>query len=111
MWGEYGPGSLTDFLDVQGISHPNMPEIDAIRALKQQRPLIASECCSCQSERGEDQGTVISGGYPSGGLVGKSYPGFNGDCLQQQVNMTDSLPYVAGSMVWTLGVKPYKKIM
>jgi hypothetical protein len=103
MWNEYGPGSLTDFLDVQGISHPNRAEIDRIRALKPQRPLIVSECCSCQSERGEDQGTATSGGYPAGGLVDKNYPGFNGDCLQQVVNMSDSLPYVAGSMVWTLG--------
>jgi hypothetical protein len=28
---------------------------------------------------------------------------FNGDCLQQVVNLSDSLPYVAGSLVWTLG--------
>eukprot|EP00937_MAST-01D_sp_MAST-1D-sp2_P002119 g2119.t1 len=103
MFAEYGPGTLTDFLDLQGISHPNMAEIDGIRSLKQQRPLIVSECCSCESERGEDQGTATSGGYPAGGLYGKSYPGFNADCLQREVNMSDSLPYVAGTMIWTLG--------
>lgn len=66
-------------------------------------PLIGSECCSCQSERGMDQGTLTSGGYPYNGTANKHYRSFNGDCLQQQVNITDSLPYVAGSMVWTLG--------
>jgi hypothetical protein len=29
----YGPGTLTDVIDVQGISHPNANEIAAIRAL------------------------------------------------------------------------------
>jgi beta-galactosidase/beta-glucuronidase len=103
MWAEYGPGSLTDFLDVQGISHAPLSEIQQITQLAQKRPLIASECCSCQSERGFDQGTLPPTGRPSNLTAGKDYPSFNGDCLQQQVNTTDSLPYVAGSMIWTFG--------
>ena len=44
---------------------------------------------------------ILTAGFPHNGTAGKNYPSFNGDCLQQQVNTTDSLPYVAGSMIWT----------
>jgi len=103
MWAEWGPGTLTDFLDVQGISHPNAQWIASIRALKVQRPLIASECCSCQSQRGEDVGTVPPNGKPPPNVTNTHFGAFNGDCLQANINLTDSLPYVAGSMIWTLG--------
>ena len=94
---------MTDFLDVQGISHAGLAELQQIEQLAQKRPLIASECCSCQSERGFDHGTLQPAGFPYNGTAGKNYPSFNGDCLQQQVNLTDSMPSVAGSMIWTFG--------
>lgn len=101
MWAEWGPGSLTDFLDVQGISHPAPQWISAIRQLTDVKPLLVSECCSCQSQRGVNQGNVPSNG-PQPNVTDKHYAAFNADCLQQYVNFTDSLPYVAGSMIWTL---------
>eukprot|EP00040_Diaphanoeca_grandis_P013279 m.67174 g.67174 ORF g.67174 m.67174 type:complete len:1048 (+) comp23774_c0_seq1:77-3220(+) len=102
MWAEWGPGTLTDFLDVQGISHPNPEWIEAIRSLEVQKPLIASECCSCESQRGENTGTVAPDGKPPPNITSAYHAAFNGDCLQSFVNFTDSLPYIAGSMIWTL---------
>jgi hypothetical protein len=35
----------------------------------------------------------------------RQYSEFNADCLQDVVNRSDSLPFVAGLFVWTLGEK------
>lgn len=107
MFAEYGPGTLTDFLDLQGLSHPPMFEITGSHAsnLPTRRPQITSECCSCQSQRGEDIGTA-SQHYvplPNATVSQRQFSGFNADCLQDTVNRSDSLPYVSGLFIWTLG--------
>ena len=89
---EFGHGTLSDVLDVQGMSHPSTEVISSVRAEVPGKPLIASECCSCRTQRGEDV-------Y----VDGAAEPAFNADCLQEQVNRSDALPYVAGSLIWTLG--------
>ena len=107
MFAEYGPGTLTDFLDLQGLSHPPTFEITGSHAANapSQRPQITSECCSCQSQRGEDVGSA-SQHYvplPNATLSQRQFSGFNADCLQDTVNRSDSIPYVSGLFVWTLG--------
>ena len=92
MFGSFGPSTLSDFLDVQGLSHGSAGEFAAARAEQPEKPIIASECCSCLTQRDENDA-----------ILGKKYSSFNADCLQAEVGLTDSLPYVAGSMVWTLG--------
>jgi hypothetical protein len=146
MFAEYGPGTLTDFLDLQGLSHPPLSEITGanerksghrfcsrcvsrfvqmrpahkirharrcVRAgshadnLATRRPQITSECCSCQSQRGEDTGTASQHYVPAANATvsQRQYSEFNADCLQDVVNRSDSLPFVAGLFVWTLGEK------
>ena len=106
QWGEYGPGTVADFLDVQGLSHPRVVDINGARALAPERLIIVSECCSCQSQRGENTGTVNPDGPMPANItpgVDLYNPAFNGDCLQQEVGRSDALEYIAGSMIWTLG--------
>lgn len=92
-----GPGTLSDILDVQGLSHPQGEDMDTVHDLPSEanKALIASECCSCMTMRGENhRNTSISRPVPSN---------FNADCLSEQVNRSDDgRPWSVGSMVWTL---------
>ena len=93
MRGDWGPGTLSDHLDVQGYSHPSADVMDQIHAKVTGKAFIASECCSCQTNRGEDYANA-SVPIPSS---------FNADCLADQVNRSDDgRPWSVGSMVWTL---------
>ena len=67
--------------------------MDQIHAKVTGKAFIASECCSCQTNRGEDYGNA-SVPVPSS---------FNAPCLADQVNRSDDgRPWSVGSMVWTL---------
>jgi hypothetical protein len=81
MFAEFGPGTLSDFIDVQGISHGNADSFANARKKQPTKPLIASECCSCLSQRDENEE-----------IDGKQYRAFNADCLQAEVGLTDRLP-------------------
>lgn len=52
MRGQIGKGTLSDLLDVQGLSHPQGGLMDSVHAKEPQKALIASECCSCMTMRG-----------------------------------------------------------
>jgi hypothetical protein len=81
MFNEYGPGTLSDFLDVQGLSHGDAREYASARAKQPKKPLIASECCSCLTQRDENDA-----------ILNTKYSSFNADCLQAEVGLTDALP-------------------
>ena len=110
MFAEYGPGTLTDFLDLQGLSHPPTFEITGSHKanLPTRRPQITSECCSCESQRGEDVGSASQhlAPLPNATESQRQYSGFNADCLQDTVNRSDHarMDYVSGLFIWTLGV-------
>ena len=90
-----GPGTLSDILDVQGLSHPAGADLDHVHDLPSEasKALIASECCSCMTMRGENhRNTSKVRPVPSN---------FNADCLAEQVNRSDDgRPFSVGSMVW-----------
>ena len=81
MFNEYGPGTLSDFLDVQGLSHGIASEYQSVRVKQPTKPLIASECCSCLTQRDENDA-----------VFNTKYRSFNADCLQAEVGLTDALP-------------------
>ena len=58
------------------------------------KPLVASECCSCETQRGEADDVAHNKS-----LV--YYSEFNADCLAQQTQWALGLDYVSGSFVWT----------
>ena len=83
---------LSQEIDVQGFSHQIGKEFDSFHQLMPQKPLIGSECCSCQTQRGED-------------VANKSKPvfgSFNGDCNQAKTGHQLNRDFVAGCMVWSL---------
>ena len=47
---------LSSQLDVEGFSHGRIsgPGAAAVHAANPTKPVISSECCSCQTQRGED---------------------------------------------------------
>ena len=81
-------------LDVQGFSHVDTGVFAAYHARWPAKPLVASECCSCETQRGEaddlpyNKSTVF-------------YSEFNADCVARETNWALALDYVAGSFVWT----------
>ena len=105
-YGWFGNGTISDFFDVQGLSHPSTVELLASRAanLPTRRPLITSECCSCRTQRGEDSTNVSPMGLYPPNVTRPHYSAFNADCLLGQVNQSgDNDAWNAGSMIWTLG--------
>ena len=48
---------LSSQLDVEGFSHGRIsgPGAAAVHAANPTKPVISSECCSCQTQRGEDR--------------------------------------------------------
>ena len=105
-YGWFGKGTISDYFDVQGLSHPSVSELLASRAanLPTHRPLITSECCSCRSQRGEDTANADAMGHYAKNITRPHYSAFNADCLLEQVNGSgDNDAFVAGSIIWTLG--------
>lgn len=51
----YG-GILSDTVDVQGFSHRPRDTLDECHANMPNKPIMQSECCSCNTMRGEDAG-------------------------------------------------------
>ncbi len=81
-------------LDVQGFSHVSSAVFEAYHARWPAKPLVASECCSCETQRGEADDIPYNSS-----LV--YYSEFNADCQAKETNYALSLPYVSGSFVWT----------
>lgn len=86
---------MSDALDLMGFSHAATGTISQFHQMEPAKPLVMSECCSCETQRGEDddQPRHNSSVY---------YSNFNAPCLAQQVGTSDSPEYMSGTFVWTL---------
>lgn len=80
-------------IDVMGLSHPGMNNIQDFHNHMPTKPLAVTECCSCGSQRGED------GDMPHNDTVLHSDE--NSECLAGQLVPADTTDYVAGVFVWT----------
>jgi hypothetical protein len=114
--GQFG-NELTDSTDVQGFSHSGFGTIESFHKKYPKKPLYESECCSCNTQRGENvcQGSgcetaaastrlaVGDGDHPQHDTNGVE-AAFNADCLASQTNTSNGVPWMSGSMVWTLFV-------
>lgn len=90
---------LSNLVDVQGFSHQHRNKLDECHAALPMKPILMSECCSCNSMRGEDEGCETQHDNPHTDCDQKA---FNARCLEQLVNASDGVEYSAGTMVWTL---------
>ncbi len=95
--------NMSGILDVQGFSHVSDSVFQQYHSVWPDKPLVASECCSCETQRGEDDDLTP---VPSRGDWGKDgntvfYSNFNIDCVQQQTQYSNGLDFVSGTFVWT----------
>ena len=110
--GQFG-NNLTMATDVQGFSHSGRSTIASFHKLFPQKPLFESECCSCNTQRGENtcQGVGCQTASATAMVGASDHPqhdtngleaSFNADCLAYQTNTSNGVPWMSGSMVWTL---------
>jgi hypothetical protein len=113
--GNHNGGDLNNYMDVQGFSHKSAGTFEAYHARDPSKPLMASECCSCMTMRGEDRtikpqpdlnatSTSVHLGVerpPSPGGPG-ILAEWNAPCLISQSNGSNGLSYMVGTEVWTL---------
>lgn len=118
--GQFG-NLLTNSTDVQGFSHSGFGTISSFHRKYPEKPLFESECCSCNTQRGENvcrgvgcatDEEAASTTQLAGVAVGDSdHPqqdphgvesAFNADCLSRQTNTSNGVAWMSGSMVWTL---------
>lgn len=102
----HGTALSTDFLDVQGFSHKRSSDFSKFHAEYPHKPMAATECCSCMSQRGVDQDVCPNpkdGGCTDGPKVkpGVFYNNNIGQCTAEQVIASDAPDYVAGTFVWS----------
>ena len=81
-------------LDVQGFSHVSASTFEAYHARWPNKPLVASECCSCETMRGEADDLPMNTSIVF-------YSEFNAPCQASQTQDALGLEYVSGSFVWT----------
>lgn len=101
-------GISTEYLDIQGFSHKSGSEFDSFHRQHPQKPMMATECCSCMSQRGVDQDACpkpedggCQGGAAAGLDPGVFYNNNIGKCTAQQVMESDSRDFVAGTFIWS----------
>lgn len=82
---------LSRTIDVQGFSHRGRDQFMHAHHDMPRKPLYASECCSCNTMRGEDTSTPNA-----------AQASWNGDCQAVQTNSTDGIDYAIGTMVRAL---------
>lgn len=103
----YGTDLSTAYLDIQGFSHRKAKDFESFHKSHPEKPLMASECCSCMSQRGVDEDVCPK--PKDGGCVdppkplpaGVFYNNNIGQCTLEQVNASDSPDYVTGTFVWS----------
>ena len=86
---------MADALDVMGMSHAGTNTLTDFHNREPSKPLVATECCSCGSQRGEDADLQSEWG------PNVFYSGENSECLSSQTTRSDTVPWVAGTFVWT----------
>jgi prepilin-type processing-associated H-X9-DG protein len=90
---------LSNTIDIQGFSHRPRAKLDECHKQLPNKPIVQSECCSCNTMRNEDEGCETYSDNPHTTCNQKS---FNGRCLEKLVNASDGTQYASGTFVWTL---------
>jgi hypothetical protein len=90
---------LSNTIDIQGFSHQHRDKLDDCHAQLPNKPILMSECCSCNTMRDQDEGCETAKDNPHYACNQKS---FNARCLELLVNASDGVEYSSGTFVWTL---------
>jgi len=88
----------SEALDVQGFSHQSAADFSSFHSLMPAKPVMATECCGCKSQRGEDWDVPRNASvayYDSLGIA-------NPDCVQKpQWAAAYRTEFSAGLMTWS----------
>eukprot|EP00051_Salpingoeca_urceolata_P004109 m.62678 g.62678 ORF g.62678 m.62678 type:complete len:996 (-) comp13376_c0_seq3:134-3121(-) len=111
-----GTNASTFYLDVQGFSHKSGDTFDSFHKANPHKPMIASECCSCLSQRGVDSDTCpkprpggctqgcrvdCKGPYTGDNTDGVFYNNEISQCTGTQISRSDSREFMSGTFVWS----------
>jgi len=90
------PGTpMSTALDVMGCSHCGNDDMLKFHEKEPTKPLVMTECCSCENQRGEDADQPHN----------ETLVHYNDEvagCLADQVGVSDLTEYVGGTFVWVL---------
>lgn len=103
-----GSNTSSFYLDVQGFSHRSGSTFDEFHNANPDKPMMATECCSCMSQRGEDADlTPDSQAAANASRPGLFYNNLIQECTASQVLDSDGRDFVAG----TVRMPPQKDLM
>ena len=87
----HGTALSSQYLDIQGFSHKHPSDFKQFHEENPTKPMLATECCSCMSQRGVDQDVCPNpkdGGCVNGPAVkpGTFYNNNIGKCTSEQAS-------------------------
>ena len=91
-WTDTEPDAMSALLDVMGFSHSNADNIAKFNAKVPTQPVAATECCSCEGQRGEDAD------QPHDATVFQSNE--IAACLLSETQRFNSQLFNAGQFIW-----------
>ena len=86
---------MSDALDVMGFSHASYNDVLTFHEAEPDKPLVMSECCSCETQRGEDADMPHN-------TSEVFYSNENSGCLAGQTQVSDGPEWMSGTFVWTM---------
>ena len=92
---------LSNTIDVQGFSHQSRTKLERCHDKLPNKPILMSECCSCNTMRDEDDGCETELDNPHHLCTQVA---FNARCAESNggTNASDGVEWAVGTMVWTL---------
>ena len=79
---------MSSMLDVMGMSHVSSAAVEAWHQQEPGKALVMTECCSCETQRGEDPDLPKS--------PGAFFNNENSGCLKSETQTSNAPAYVAG---------------
>jgi hypothetical protein len=79
-----------------GCSHCNGGDIDNFHKARPMQPIVMSECCSCETQRGEDAD------QPHAPSV--YFDNEQSQCLEGQTQVSDAVDFNVGTFIWSVVV-------
>jgi hypothetical protein len=89
--------AISTMLDVMGMSHQQSAKLDAWHAKRPDKLVVMTECCSCETQRGEDADLLQ---YQNRSYIFNSNE--NSACVQSKTQISNAVDWVGGTFVWTL---------
>lgn len=87
---------ISDVFDVMGMSHQSLHTLEAYHAAAPFKAVVMSECCSCETQRGEDADLLLSRNVST-----VYFSSDDNGCFERETQWSNT-PYAVGTFIWTL---------